>query len=136
MNNFLNRRVLLTGKYPMLRTNTKPHQPIKHAKISSSIVSLVFRKFSYQTYRNSLNQVLQSWGTWSISKSTKRVTSIPFVRNPYFNILLHRMRYLKNLFMFRRTGYHFRKSINSRSLLFAKDMIFAKQKFDVKQLED
>ena len=33
------------GKWPMLRTNTKPHQVIKHAKISYSIVSLVFCEF-------------------------------------------------------------------------------------------
>ena len=39
------------GKYPVLRTNTKPHQPIKLAKISYSIVSLVFRKCSYRTYQ-------------------------------------------------------------------------------------
>ena len=90
------------GKYPMLRTNTKPHQLIKHAKISYSIVSLVFRKFSYRTYRNGLNQVPQSWGTPSISKSTNRVSSIPFVGNPHFSILLHRVQYLKNLFMSRR----------------------------------
>ena len=44
------------GKYPMLRKNTKPHQLIKHAKVSYSIVSLVFRKFSYHTYRNGLNR--------------------------------------------------------------------------------
>ena len=90
------------GKYPMLRRNTKPHQLIKHAKISYSIVSLVFRKFSYRTYRNGLNQVPQSWGTPSISKSTNCVSSIPFVGNPHFSILLHRVRYLKNLFMSRR----------------------------------
>ena len=36
------------GKYPMFRTNVKPHQLIKHAKISYSIVSLVFRKFLYR----------------------------------------------------------------------------------------
>ena len=90
------------GKYPMLRTNTKPHQLIKHAKISYSIASLVFRKFSYRTYRNGLNQVPQSWGTPSISKSTNCVSSIPFVGNPHFSILLHRVRYLKNLFMSRR----------------------------------
>ena len=95
------------GKYPMLRTNTKPHQLIKHAKISYSIVSLVFRKFSYRTYRNGLNQVPQSWGTPSISKSTNSVSSITFVGNPHFSILLHRVRYLKNLFMSRRTGHHF-----------------------------
>ena len=70
------------GKYPMLRTNTKPHQLIKHAKISYSIVSLVFSKFSYRTYRNGLNRVPQSWGTPSISKVTKRVSSIPFIGNP------------------------------------------------------
>ena len=43
------------GKYPMLRTNTKPHQLIKHAKISYSIVPLVFRKLSYRIYWNGLN---------------------------------------------------------------------------------
>ena len=90
------------GKYPILKTNTKPHHLIKHAKISYSIASLVFRKFSYRTYRNGLNQVPQSWGTPSISKSTNRVSSIPFVGNPHFSILLHRVRYLKNLFMSRR----------------------------------
>ena len=41
----------------MLRTNTQPHQLIKHAKFSYSIVSLVFHKFSYRTYRNGLNRV-------------------------------------------------------------------------------
>ena len=90
------------GKYPMLRTNTKPRQPIKHAKISYSIVSLVFRKFSYRTYRNGLNQDTQSWGTPSTSKSTNRVSSIPFVGNLHFSILLHRVWYLKNLFMSQR----------------------------------
>ena len=44
------------GKYPMLRKNTKPHQLIKHAKVFYSLASLVFRKFSYHTYRNGLNQ--------------------------------------------------------------------------------
>ena len=95
------------GKYPMLRTNTKPHQLIKHAKISYSIVSLVFPKFLYRTYQNGLNWAPQSWGTPSISKSTNRVSSIPFVGNPHFSILLHRVQYLKNLFMSRRTGHHF-----------------------------
>ena len=36
----------------MLRTNAKPHQLIKHAKISCSIVSLAFCKLSYRTYWN------------------------------------------------------------------------------------
>ena len=90
------------GKCPMFRTITKPHQLIKHAKISSSIVSLMFRKFSYRTYRNCLNQVPQSWGTPSISKSMNRVSSILFVGNPYFRIFLHRVWYLKNLLTSRR----------------------------------
>ena len=34
------------GKYPALKINTKFHQIIKHAKISYSIASLVFCKFS------------------------------------------------------------------------------------------
>ena len=90
------------GKYRILRANTKPHQLIKHAKISYSIVTLVFYKFSYRIFWNGLNRVPQSWGTPSISKSTNRVSSIPFVGNPHFSILLHRVRYLKNLFMSRR----------------------------------
>ena len=90
------------GKYLMLRRNTKPHELIKHVKTSYSIVSLVFHKFSYRTYWNGLNRVSQSWGTPSISKSTNRVSSIPFVGNPHFSILLHRLRYLKNLFMSQR----------------------------------
>ena len=98
-----------TGKYHqgrgntlMLRTNTKPHHLIKHAKTSYFIASLVFRRFSYQTYRNGLNQVPQSWGSPSISKSTNRVSSISFVGNPHFSIPLQRVQYLKNLFMSQR----------------------------------
>ena len=91
----------------MFRTNTNSRQLIKHAKISYSIVSLVHHKFLYQTYRNGLNQVPQSWGTPSISKSTSHVSSILFVANPHFTILLHRVWYLQNLFMCRRTGHHF-----------------------------
>ena len=44
------------GKYPVLRTNTKPQQLIKHTKISYSIASLVFRKFSCVIYRNDVNR--------------------------------------------------------------------------------
>ena len=86
----------------MLRTKTKPHQLMKHAKISYSIVPLLFSKFSYRTYRNGLIQVSQSWGTPSISKCTSRVCSILFGGNPHFSILLHRVWYLKNLFMSQR----------------------------------
>ena len=43
-------------RYPVLTTNTKPHQLIKHAKSSYSVVSLVFCKFSCGTYRNGLNR--------------------------------------------------------------------------------
>ena len=67
------------GIYLILKTNTKPHHLIKHAKISYAIASLVFRKFSNRTYRNGLNQMPQSWGIPSISKSTSHVSSIPFV---------------------------------------------------------
>ena len=87
------------GKYSILKTNTKLHHLIKHAKISYSIASLVFRKFSYRTYRNDLNQVPQNGVSPSISKSTNRVSFITFVGNPHFSILLQRVRYLKNLFM-------------------------------------
>ena len=114
------------GKYLTLRTNTKPHQLIKHAEISYSIISLEFCKFSYRTYQNGLHQVSQSWGT----RSTNHVSLIPFVRNLHFSILLHRVQYLKNLFM------RIHKYINSHSLLFAKDMFFGKEKIDIKERED
>ena len=39
-------------KYPVLRTNMKTQQLIKHTKISCSIVSHVFRKFLFVTYGN------------------------------------------------------------------------------------
>ena len=87
------------GKYPMLRTNKKLCQLIKHAKISYSITPLLFCKFLYWTYQNGLHQVHQNWGTPSTSKSTNCVSSIPFVQNMDFSILLHRVRCLKNLFM-------------------------------------
>ena len=44
------------GKHPLLRTNIKPHQLINHARISYSIVSIVFRKFWCSIYRNRLNR--------------------------------------------------------------------------------
>ena len=96
------RNTIKKGKYPMSRTNTKLYQLIKHAKISYSVISIVFRKFWYRTYQNGLNRVPQSWGTPSTSKSTNRVSSKSFARNPHFSILLHRVQYLKNLFMSRR----------------------------------
>ena len=93
---------IMEGKYPTLRINTKPRQLIKHAKISYSIVSLVFRKFSYRTYRNSLHQGISKLRTPSTSKNTNRVSSIPFVGNPHFSILLQRVQHLKNFLMSRR----------------------------------
>ena len=76
-----------------------------------SIVSLVFRKFLYRTYQNGLNQVPQSWGTPSISKSKNRVSSIPFFRNLHFTLHLHRVQYVKYLQIFiyvsKLTGHHF-----------------------------
>ena len=91
------------GKYPeVLGTNTNSHQVIRHAKNSYSIVLLVFCKFSCGTYQNGLNRDPQSWGTPSTSKTTNCVSLIPFVGSLYFSTLLHRVQYLKNLFMSRR----------------------------------
>ena len=44
------------GKYPVLRTNTKPHQLINHTKISYFTAVLVFCKFLCLTFRNGLNR--------------------------------------------------------------------------------
>ena len=55
------------GKHPVLRTNAKPQQLIKHTKISYPIPSLVFFKFSCRTYQNGLN-----WGTSKVSKYLKK----------------------------------------------------------------
>ena len=43
-------------KYSVLRKYMKPRQLIKHTKISYSIASFVFRKFSCVTHRNGLNR--------------------------------------------------------------------------------
>ena len=63
----------------------------ERTKISYSIASLVFRKFSSATY--------WGWSTPATSKSTNPVSLIPFVGNRHFSILVHRMRYVKNLFV-------------------------------------
>ena len=81
----------------LVRTNTKPEQLIKHTKISYYIASLIFCKFLCDAYRNGLNR-----GTPSTSKSTNRVSLIPFVGNLHFSTLLHRVRYLENLFLSQR----------------------------------
>ena len=44
------------GKYPVLKTNAKPQQLIKHTETSYSIASLVFRFFSRINYRNGLTR--------------------------------------------------------------------------------
>ena len=84
------------GKYPVLWTNGKPQQLIKHTKMFYSITSCVFCKFSYHTYLNVYTKVPRNWGTSSTSKSTNCVSLIPFVGNPHFSTLVHRVRYLKN----------------------------------------
>ena len=75
-----------------------------------------------------------------------RVSSISFVRNLHFSILSHRVQYLKkitgledNRLSF--SGVNLKSEtkdtpLTSHSLLLAKAMIFCKQKFDVKQLEE
>ena len=89
------------GKISCVTTTTSNHYKAsptcQHAKILYSIVSLVFRKFLCNTYQNGLNRVPQSWGTPSTLKSTNRVSLILVVGNLNLRILLHRVRYLKNL---------------------------------------
>ena len=68
-------------KYPVLRTNAKPQQLIKHIKISYSLTSLASRDFSRRTYRNGLNRGASKLKPSKYSKSTNRVGWIPFVGN-------------------------------------------------------
>ena len=86
-------------KYPVPKTNKKPYRLIKQAKISYSIVSLVFGKFSCGTYQNGLNRGASNLtrSKYPTLKSTNRVSLITLVGNPYLSILLHRLWYLKNL---------------------------------------
>ena len=89
-------------KYPVLETNTKHQQLIKHTKISYSIASLVFFKFLYVTYRNGLNrntQIKPRHSKSSASKSMSPVSLIPFLWNLDFSVLEHSVRYLQNLFV-------------------------------------
>ena len=90
------------GKYPMLRTYKKLQILIKPIKNSYSIASAVFRKFSCGNYRSGLDRGNQSWDTPFTWKNTSYVSLIPFVGNPHFGILVHRVRYLKNLFVCQR----------------------------------
>ena len=57
-------------------------------------------------------EVPQSQGTPSTSKSMNHVSLIPFIGNPHFSILLHRVRYLM-----KQTSAEFSlKSLNIRDL--------------------
>ena len=89
-------------KHPVLRTNTELEQLIKRPKISYPIASLVFHKFLCGTYRDGLNRGTFKLRHFKYLKTMNRGSLIPFVLNSHFNILVHRVRYLKNLFVPRR----------------------------------
>ena len=130
----------------MLRTYGKPQRLIKHSKISYSIASLVFCKCSCVIYRNGPNRGTSKLRHSKYLKKYEPCQLIPFVENLHFSILVHRVRYPKNLFVSRKQQIiifpgefkiqnYGRASINSRCLLLGKDMFFGKPKFDVKQLK-
>ena len=84
------------GKYPILKTNTKPHQLIKHAKVSYSIASLVFFKSSYRTYWNGLNQMLLNYKPLNYNRfQTSEVNSKFFSKicwkhdTPFITVAMH-----------------------------------------------
>ena len=86
----------------MLRINAKPHphQLIKRAKISYAfLISYVFLTFTC---------ILQIFEVLGVSQKVRNVLVLYLLSgNPHFSILLHRVQYLKNLFMFQRTDHHF-----------------------------
>ena len=59
-----------------------------------------------RTCGTSFSEVTQSWGTLSTSKSTNRIRLIPFVKNPHYGMLVHKVRYLKKTFV-KITGHCF-----------------------------
>ena len=81
------------GKYRILRANTKPHQLIKHAKISYSIsfASHFHSHFYFANFRTEPTEMVwtevpQNWCvSTNNSKSTNR-------ENPHFSVLMHRVR--------------------------------------------
>ena len=92
-------------------------------------------------------EIAQSWDTPSTPKCTNRVSLIPFVGNPHFSILVHRVWYLKIDLCIKNIMSSFsrgslrsktkdaRASITSCSFLLAKDIFLRNQKFDFKQLK-
>ena len=76
---------------------TKPDQVAKGGRLERKLSLTYISQILYRIYQNGLNQVPQSLGTPSISKSTNRDSSIPFVGNLHFSILLHRLQ---------RAGHH------------------------------
>ena len=114
-------------------------------KIFYFIALLVFRKFSYRTYRNGLNQVPQSWGPlgpqkiravlvlYLLSGICILVCSCTGCGNSKIYLCLE-----DNRSSFSRLSWKPETkdaSINIRSLLLAKNMFLGKQKFEVKQLK-
>ena len=134
----------------MLRRNTKPHQLIKHAKISYSIVSLVFLQI---LVLNLLKLSKPGASKLRYSEYLKKYKKCKFHtfcwESTFWYTLAQHVVPQKFIYVSKITGHHFpvwvlnsklrthiHNSINSRSLLFAKYMIFWKQKFDVEQLEN
>ena len=122
-------------------TNAKSQQLIKHTKISYSIALLEFLKFSCAAYRNGLQR-----GTSKLRHSKFLEKYEPFVQNPHFSLLKHRVWYLKILFVSWRKqviifpGWVYNPKLRMRVhkqpfSSACKRYDFKKQKFDVKQLK-
>ena len=90
------------GKYTVIRTrtNTKPQQLIKNIKIPC--ITCITQIFVHHLPKWSKLEVRQIRSTPGTLKNTSGVSLLLFVGNPHFNILLHRVRYLKNLFVSQR----------------------------------
>ena len=124
----------------MPRTYKRPKQLIKHTKISYSTASLVFHKFSFGTYRNSLNR-----GTSKLrhSKYLKKYEPYQFdifcLESTFQDT---RAQYLKKIYLCledNRSSFS-RVSLKSETkdtrpettvLFCLRKMFFGKQKFDI-----
>ena len=105
----LRRNTIKEGEIPYVEDKYKA-SPTYQARLKFLFHSLtcISQIFVPNLPKWSKQRVSQSWGTPSTSKSTNRVSSIPFVRNPHFSILLHRVRYFKKfIYVSKITAHHF-----------------------------
>ena len=125
-------------KYPANKCDTSAIYQAHYNFLHHSFTCFALQIFARNLPKWSKLKYSRPWHCKYLKKY-ERVSLIPFIGNPFFSILEHRVRYLKNLFLSQRQQIiifrgestirdYGRASINSRSLLLAEGKKFSENK--------